>query len=101
YASYSALPSFPTRRSSDLLPSRAGLSGYRKSLYARERRRAVIHDIHEGRQNLACRARIEGPSDRILTNGPRYPVRDVAPLGHYRSEEHTSELQSRENLVCR
>src|SRR5690606_41735658 len=23
------------------------------------------------------------------------------PLAHYRSEEHTSELQSRENLVCR
>src|SRR5690606_41234051 len=27
-------------------------------------------------------------------------ARDVARLGH-RSEEHTSELQSRENLVCR
>src|SRR5690606_540820 len=36
----------------------------------------------------------------------RHPLADVAarsaaPLGAARSEEHTSELQSRENLVCR
>src|SRR5690606_40291206 len=29
------------------------------------------------------------------------PVARLAPLGVVRSEEHTSELQSRENLVCR
>src|SRR5690606_40000487 len=42
--------------------------------------------------------------------GPGHPHRDrayrLAPAGqcrpsHHRSEEHTSELQSRENLVCR
>src|SRR5690606_39773470 len=32
----------------------------------------------------------------------RHEVLDLLPLVHaYRSEEHTSELQSRENLVCR
>src|SRR5690606_39792359 len=38
--------------------------------------------------------------------GPLFPVRVPGPipgpnLCHPRSEEHTSELQSRENLVCR
>src|SRR5690606_41945027 len=28
-------------------------------------------------------------------------IGDVIALNHFRSEEHTSELQSRENLVCR
>src|SRR2546430_4981700 len=28
-------------------------------------------------------------------------ARDLAPLGYSRSEEHTSELQSQSNLVCR
>src|SRR5690606_19077385 len=29
------------------------------------------------------------------------PRREILPVEHHRSEEHTSELQSRENLVCR
>src|SRR5690606_41384049 len=40
--------------------------------------------------------------------GPRYLITldggsdgDAPQASHYRSEEHTSELQSRENLVCR
>src|SRR3712207_7454529 len=34
---------------------------------------------------------------------PRTPPRPwpIAPLGSFRSEEHTSELQSRQYLVCR
>src|SRR5690606_40541863 len=65
------LPSFPTRRSSDLRnPSRSS-----------SRRRA--------------------PRERA----PPAPRRARAPGGDApslrRSEEHTSELQSRENLVCR
>src|SRR5690606_40764108 len=41
---------------------------------------------------------------RVLTHEERERVRDTAALnfqGALRSEEHTSELQSRENLVCR
>src|SRR5690606_41525954 len=42
-----------------------------------------------------------------VTAGPSFAVSmgeiafDVTPLAAVRSEEHTSELQSRENLVCR
>src|SRR5690242_21359657 len=32
---------------------------------------------------------------------PAVPMRTCAPLGMTRSEEHTSELQSHVNLVCR
>src|SRR5690606_41796887 len=40
------------------------------------------------------------PSDLMPELQGRFPIRvELDPLG--RSEEHTSELQSRENLVCR
>src|SRR5690606_38427374 len=39
-------------------------------------------------------------SDGKLTPNPRFYERTMARLAR-RSEEHTSELQSRENLVCR
>src|SRR5690606_40545666 len=42
--------------------------------------------------------------ERAVLNVARYDVfglRDAMLTGHARSEEHTSELQSRENLVCR
>src|SRR5690606_40759980 len=47
-----------------------------------------------------------GPPDharRVLRAGPRLGPRNrvVRVRGGRRSEEHTSELQSRENLVCR
>src|SRR2546430_8648899 len=32
---------------------------------------------------------------------PRYTIRDMVRSQHRRSEEHTSELQSQSNLVCR
>src|SRR5690606_41789430 len=39
---------------------------------------------------------------RVVVNGAQGPVDDRDPLlDGLRSEEHTSELQSRENLVCR
>src|SRR5690606_39891516 len=44
---------------------------------------------------------------QILLQGPDSPISGIAFTKHYqlvkeqRSEEHTSELQSRENLVCR
>src|SRR5690606_41603174 len=42
--------------------------------------------------------------DQILSGQPRIDGRDtrtVRPISIRRSEEHTSEFQSRENLVCR
>src|SRR5690606_41951179 len=39
-----------------------------------------------------------GPS--LRGDGPAEPVEGPAPIPRPRSEEHTSELQSREKLVC-
>src|SRR5690606_41690472 len=79
------LPSFPTRRSSDLLVRAAAVGRGLVRAVPREARavrpprvvlprRAELHRVRPRRQVLV----VEG-----------------------RSEEHTSELQSRENLVCR
>src|SRR5690606_41702705 len=67
------LRSFPTRRSSDLRGAAGGLGRPR-----------------------------HGPSDRPGA-GPdlRSGTFEALPAPPQRSEEHTSELQSRENLVCR
>src|SRR5437868_10918417 len=74
-----ALHSFPTRRSSDL--GRQVLS--------------LRHDAHDG---LRClRVRRSGELDEP---GPRVR-RPARPRFVQRSEEHTSELQSRFDLVCR
>src|SRR5690606_40529090 len=86
------LPSFPTRRSSDL-----HLHVYRG------------RDVHEGGR-AAHPAPVRLPLDPGLERpagvGAACRVRPVP--GRYavladgrRAEEHTSELQSRENLVCR
>src|SRR5690606_22761735 len=40
-------------------------------------------------------------AERLLAIAPREPGREPLAKVFYRSEEHTSELQSRENLVCR
>src|SRR5690606_41290517 len=71
-----ALYSFPTRRSSDLHPP----EGDRRSRQIRRLQRPY-RDCDARRWTGSC------------TDACRHPAR--------RSEEHTSELQSRENLVCR
>src|SRR5256886_11681476 len=42
-----------------------------------------------------------GPSDRIARDHGLPALRDVHLLVNVRSEEHTSDLQSQSNLVCR
>src|SRR5690606_39513916 len=44
-------------------------------------------------KNMDCLAEYERRGIECLT--------ELVPFEEYRSEEHTSELQSRENLVCR
>src|SRR5690606_41390800 len=78
---------FPTRRSSDLTTTRSGGyatagSGWRASVGAPWR-------AHGGPLHWGCHAH--------RTCGWEVCLRCSTP----RSEEHTSELQSRENLVCR
>src|SRR5690606_40272021 len=87
YFAYLSLPSFPTRRSSDLgvWPPR-GVPGDVPS----RRSRARVRGGHGAAAGCAC-----------ATGRPRRTAHRRRPRTRARSEEHTSELQSRENLVCR
>src|SRR5690606_41177504 len=83
------LPSFPTRRSSDL-GRHVALGGLQSLLRARPVRWGRPHRLSTGRilwrrRSIVSAVVPRGTVGRSLT----------------RSEEHTSELQSRENLVCR
>src|SRR5690606_42122981 len=89
------LPSFPTRRSSDLF--RSSPAAYRNS----------SSFLPAGPiKGFPSRASIlPGLSPTIIIFaglGPTAGTFIIFPITQaYRSEEHTSELQSRENLVCR
>src|SRR5690606_40597269 len=91
------LRSFPTRRSSDLGPAALLLNlstmllgyGLAKWLLKHENQARTIC-LEVGLQN--------GTLALLITTGIlQSSAMSIAP----RSEEHTSELQSRENLVCR
>src|SRR5690606_41565177 len=82
YRQHLALHSFPTRRSSDL---DAGQEEARHALL-----RPVLARVGDPRDRRPAAARVPDP----VLLGRCVPARG-------RSEEHTSELQSRENLVCR
>src|SRR5690349_23473254 len=79
---------FPTRRSSDLPVA------VETDLADRERRRGVVADPRDA---LVHRARRDVARVRLAH---RVHVRKHGVDG-IRSEEHTSELQSRRDLVCR
>src|SRR5690606_42160528 len=94
---YLNLHSFPTRRSSDL--QSVLIKGFvivklfiRIDAFSEKNPIILIpvrHDHASRRQNLyACNVFFK---EIIVVNFPE----------NFRSEEHTSELQSRENLVCR
>src|SRR5690606_40682736 len=96
-SSHPALHSLPTRRSSDLLL--AGRPQSARHLPTRD----VVGVYHAaggmpalaGEVELALRVPGEGDAELQQLAHP------LGRLAHARSEEHTSELQSRENLVCR
>src|SRR5947207_11216283 len=81
YADYLALHSFPTRRSSDLAAGEAMLVP------------------------INARHRLENVGDEqaflVFHLGPLAPRPDLGHVDTERSEEHTSELQSHSDLVCR
>src|SRR5690606_41222747 len=81
---HGALSSFPTRRSSDL----------RVTLAAQENRTFEIGSSRSQRSRNLARPTLRSPWSA------RGSVKEVTSSSA-RSEEHTSELQSRENLVCR
>src|SRR5207253_10961959 len=98
YVVHHDLPPFPTRRSSDLgdVSGTVRITGMPNAM-------SGVADIRstQGRlageplQSLTAHATFSGSSvdvDRVDLN---------FNAGHIRSEEHTSELQSRGHLVCR
>src|SRR5205085_8685167 len=85
-----SLHSFPTRRSSDLL---RGGDGAPREL--RHRRVALVELPLQDQ-------RVRRPRADRGANVPQRARPDLAVVVHLaRSEEHTSELQSQSNLVCR
>src|SRR5207302_10520056 len=94
-------PSFPTRRSSDLFVSGGSLAGALRQ--ARLTVAAAVNLVGKVARGLDA-VHAEGVIHRdlkpenILLDGKGEPL--LADFGLARSEEHTSELQSRENLVC-
>src|SRR5690606_41181369 len=87
YAHRRALHSFPTRRSSDL----------DKLVHAYGAPVTVDYDIDDIAVSTDNATPLALLTNEVLTNSLKYAF----PDGRERSEEHTSELQSRENLVCR
>src|SRR5207249_12075826 len=87
--------SFPTRRSSDL-----GAADVRERLCAREGREDLVtlRPENAGERSTGPLL-LAGKEDADGARPRRFPMH-ACPLGA-RSEEHTSELQSRFDLVCR
>src|SRR5690606_39759635 len=88
FSDHTVLHSFPTRRSSDL--SRIYFASHRAAMHRSRARSSCTRGLLVRRPSLASRSRGCSASRRRSTRRSRF-----------RSEEHTSELQSRENLVCR
>src|SRR5207302_10450142 len=95
YAHPHDLHSFPTRRSSDLIDWDFGLTSR-----TREPKRA-LGIVRKAFEEVPFGYKEAWPKVSVVVctfNGSR-TIREC--LEGIRSEEHTSELQSRENLVCR
>src|SRR5690606_41363039 len=96
-----ALPSFPTRRSSDLSAARIYAIGDCVSFpYARWNRRLRLESVQNANdQARTLAALLAGQQPAPYAALPWF-WSDLGSLRlQMRSEEHTSELQSRENLV--
>src|SRR5205085_12412286 len=96
YGAHPHLPSFPTRRSSDLYAAFLR-DAVELALSLAWERVSVIHPAGDA---AALRALL--PENVALVEQPAPGLANA--LAHafaHRSEEHTSELQSQSNLVCR
>src|SRR5690606_22218966 len=98
YAAHRALHSFPTRRSSDLRPGRLSLGHFRPHL---RRQPGPGHHCGPALHPFGFQVHLRGAAGLYAAEfAERGGWRGRGRRGG-RSEEHTSELQSRENLVCR
>src|SRR5690606_41770712 len=94
------LRSFPTRRSSDLdrdVVARGDETGWRQRLQGH----LDANDLILNFQPVIDLASGQVVCHEVLVRLPDGAGGLIAPGAFMRSEEHTSELQSRENLVCR
>src|SRR5699024_12750460 len=91
------LPSFPTRRSSDLVenPFTAGYSA--RAPPFDKRTGSPLREFCTGHGPVGGKG---SPGGRTVPRGA-YPALSGSRSACVRSEEHTSELQSRFDLVCR
>src|SRR5690606_39431337 len=91
------LHSFPTRRSSDLATRSPARTPSAVSAFA------AWHTCRSRSEYVMVRVSPGSPSQWKATRSPSPAAtwRSRQLYATLRSEEHTSELQSRENLVCR
>src|SRR5690606_41820179 len=99
--SYPQLPDlhlFPTRRSSDLIQNRA-IGRFNSSFSAL----AQALENQEDPEKLTIEPTVKGQSLPLTVSyqGESAEAAQKQLAQYIRSEEHTPELQSRENLVCR
>src|SRR5690606_41306326 len=95
-AVYHSLPAFPTRRSSDLIFNASPkflLSGKPSTKMGLVSERSCLSILYFSTNGFS--------KSLIFCNISLYLISIILRLSHVRSEEHTSELQSRENLICR
>src|SRR5690606_41719108 len=93
--------SFPTRRSSDLDAKGAPTTreGEEAKHSMESRRNAAMRERDELIKQIVANAKVyQGGGSELLNPTLEERVREAT---NARSEEHTSELQSRETLVCR
>src|SRR5690606_41848636 len=95
------LPSCPTRRSSDLLDQRQAANGKSVSPPAAANNATAMGEYRPSRAaGSATAAALENRARRCAAEAVESEAaRGANRVGSARSEEHTSELQSRENLV--
>src|SRR5690606_42071384 len=92
---------FPTRRSSDLISRNSPFSGIWENIIHQEgddlpeETRELMAEYLFPRLRKLCTEQAESALFFMLPAGKTFRTENL------RSEEHTSELQSRENLVCR
>src|SRR5690606_40308116 len=92
---------FPTRRSSDLAESRKGFESRNSFIHRGEFKNfeSCYHFLGLGERPIREVEFAVAEAQRPRGGGGLQAIASNACT--FRSEEHTSELQSRENLVCR
>src|SRR5690606_41977020 len=95
------LHSFPTRRSSDLLIEAGGQHAEGEPILLGITKASVETESFISAASFQETTRVLTDASTLGKIDHLEGFKENVIMGHLRSEEHTSELQSRENLVCR